>query len=239
MIHFNDTYRSEQVEIMDDVAFQGQEMEILLKDLKSINKWLGGNKITIEGIDKLLATHPKNETVVILDIGCGDGELLRKCARYGQKNNINLKGIGLDFNNNIVVSAREKSQSYPNIEFRKLDVFSKMDLIPSCDIALFTLFLHHFNDREVLKLIGKVTEKSRLGLVINDLHRSSLAFNLFKFISFFFIKSKTAKHDGLVSIAKGFKRKELITISRKIPKQKSIIRWRWAFRFQWILKRTA
>ncbi|MGB3342375.1 MAG: methyltransferase domain-containing protein [Aequorivita sp.] len=238
MIKFSDKYRSDQVEIMDDVEFRGREMERLLKDLKRINKWLGGNQITIDGIRKLLVQHPKNETVVILDIGCGDGELLRECAKYAKKNNIKLKGIGLDFNNNILDFAAEQSKAHPNIEFKKINVFSKENPIPNCDIALSTLFLHHFEDVEIIDLINKVMKKTRLGWVINDLHRSRIAFNLFKFISFFFIKSNTAKHDGLVSIAKGFKKRELIDISRAIPNQRSIIRWRWAFRYQWILKRT-
>src|SRR5690554_4781985 len=239
MIKFSNKHRSDQVEIMDDVEFQGLEMEKLLKDLNRINKWLGGNQITIDGIQKLLAQHPKNETVVILDIGCGDGELLRKCASYAEKNNIKLKGIGLDFNANIFEFAIKQSQAYPNIEFKKIDVFTEENLVPNCDIALCTLFLHHFDDEEVIDLIKKLMEKTRLGWVINDLHRSSIAFNLFKFISFFFIKSDTAKYDGLVSIAKGFKKRELINISRAIPNQRSEIRWRWAFRYQWILKRTA
>jgi len=53
-----------------------------------------------------------------------------------------------------------------------------------------------------------------------------------------FLKTDTAKHDGLVSIARGFKKDELEHISKKIPNQKSEIHWKWAFRYQWILKKT-
>jgi hypothetical protein len=85
-------------------------------------------------------------------------------------------------------------------------------------------------------LLKKLSKKSKIGLIINDLERSKLAFNLFKLVSEIFLKTNTAKHDGLVSVASGFKRKELLNISKKILNQKSIIRWRWAFRYQWILK---
>lgn len=238
MITFSNKYRSAQTEIMDDLDFQGVEMKNLLKDLKVVNKWLGGNTITIDGINKLLQDHSKAEKVTILDIGCGDGELLRKCADFGNQNNFNFNCIGLDFNENILTYAKESSTSYPNIKFRKVDVFLEENLIPNCDIAVCTLFLHHFNNKEIEGLLKKLMHKITIGAVINDLHRNKQAFNLFKLVSTLFLKTKTAKHDGLVSIARGFKKDELEKISRQIPNQKSKIQWRWAYRYQWILKKS-
>ncbi len=237
MITFSNKYRSEQIEIMDDLDFQGKEMKNLLGDLKTVNKWLGGNSISIDGIEKLLSGHSKKDSVVILDIGCGDGELLRKCADYGKKNNYNFECIGIDFNQNILEFAKKKSCNYPNIKFKKIDVFLEEELIPNCDIALCTLFMHHFNNENIEALLRILLNKSKKGLVINDLQRSLVAFSLFKVVSELFLKTKTAKHDGLVSIARGFKKHELEEISIKIPNQKSEIHWSWAYRYQWILKK--
>ncbi len=237
MITFSKKYRSEQVEIMDDLDFQGKEMKNLLDDLKRVNKWLGGISITIDGIEKLLKGTPKNESLVILDIGCGDGELLRKCADYGKIHGYNFQCIGIDFNPNILEYAKKKSDSYQNIKFQKIDVFLEEELIPNCDIALCTLFMHHLSTQNMEALLKTLLNKSKKGLVINDLHRSKIAFHLFKVISMFIIKTKTAKHDGLVSIARGFKKSELEMIAKKIPNQQSTIHWRWAFRYQWILKK--
>lgn len=238
MITFSNKYRSTQREIMDDYNFQGNEMKNLLKDLKFVNKWLGGNKITINGLELLLKNNSKKETITILDIGCGDGEMLRKCAKFGVKNNFNLKCIGIDFNENIIETAENLSNNYNNITFITVDIFKEKEKIPTCDIALCTLFLHHFSNKKIEDLIKILTEKTRIGLIINDLHRSKIAFNLFKIFSNLFLKTKTAKHDGLVSIARGFKYNGLIGISNSIPKQQTTIHWRWAFRYQWIIKNT-
>ena len=239
MITFSNKKRSEQLEIMDDLDFQGEEMKNLLGDLKRVNKWLGGNSITIEGITELLKDYPKKEKVTILDIGCGDGEMLRKCANFGKKNNFNFELIGIDFNENILEFAKNKSKEYPNIKFEKVDVFLEKKLIPNCDIALCTLFLHHFSTEKIEQLVNVLLLKTSIGLVINDLQRNRIAFSFFKLFSSLFLKTKTAKNDGLVSIAKGFKKEELEIISTKIPNQKSSIHWRWAYRFEWILKNTA
>lgn len=238
MITFSNKYRSQQVEIMDDLDFQGEEMKNLLGDLKYVNKWLGGNTVTLDGIEKLLRGNSKKEPITILDIGCGDGQLLRNCAKYAENNGLKLKCIGLDFNKNILEYAENQSKDFPNIKFQKVDVFLEEELIPNCDIAVCTLFLHHFSDESIAELLKILLKKSNNGLVINDLQRSRIAFNLFKIVSNLFLKTDTAKHDGLVSIARGFKKDELEHISKKIPNQKSEIHWRWAFRYQWILKKT-
>lgn len=222
---------------MDDLDFQGLEMQNLLQDLKTVNKWLGGNQITIDGLKKLLKSKNKSTKITILDVGCGDGELLRQCADFGKRNNLNFELIGIDFNDNILQYAEIQSEKYLNIKFQKVDVFSEENLIPNCDIALCTLFLHHFSRNKIEALLKILLEKASIGIIVNDLERSKLAFNLFKIVSQVFLKTKTARHDGLVSVARGFKSGELENISTKIPNQQSEIHWRWAFRFQWILKK--
>ena len=237
MISFSNKHRSRQVEIMDNFDFQGSEMQFLLDDLKTVNKYLGGNKITIDGIQKLLAPNVETRKIIILDVGCGDGELLRRCADFGKRRKLNFELIGIDFNENILEFAKNQSKEYLNIKFLKVDVFSADNVIPNCDIALCTLFLHHFSNEKILDILNLLLSKTKIGLVINDLERSKAAFNLFKIASQLFLKTKTARHDGLISVARGFKKQELENIAMKIPYQQSEIYWRWAFRFQWILKK--
>ena len=238
MITFSNKHRSEQTEIMDDLDFRGDEMRGNLEDIRIMNKWFGGNQITIDGLQKLLKDHSKSQEVTILDIGCGDGQILRSCADYANKKGLRFNCIGIDFNQNILELAQAKSAAYPNIKFKKVDIFLEENLVPNSDIALFTLFLHHFKDEKIESLLRSTIKNTSIGLIINDLHRNKVAFQLFKVISKVLLKTKTAHHDGLVSIARGFKKKELQAISYKIPDQRSIIKWQWAYRYQWIMKKT-
>ncbi len=220
---------------MDSLDFKGKEMQNLLRDLKTVNKWLGGNAITLKGIDKLLREHDRSKTLTVMDIGCGDGEMLRQCTDYLHRKGYQVRGVGIDFNENILHYARSQSKKYKNITFEKIDVFYEPNLIPNCDIALCTLFLHHFSEEEIIRLLKVLLPKVHKGLVINDLHRNRMAFNLFKLVSLLFLKTSTAYHDGLVSIARGFKKYELAAMQRQLPNQNSEIGWKWAFRFQWLI----
>ena len=76
-------------------------------------------------------------------------------------------------------------------------------------------------------------KKAKIGVIINDLHRNPIAYYLFKFITLF-EKNEMTKKDGLTSILRGFKREELEAFAKKIN-CKSRIKWRWAFRYQWLL----
>jgi 2-polyprenyl-3-methyl-5-hydroxy-6-metoxy-1,4-benzoquinol methylase len=235
MIAFSNKYRSKQPEIMDDFDLQGAEMEVLLSDLKRVNKLLGGTSITLNGIQQLLKED--NQTATIVDVGCGDGELLRQCAKYTRQKGWKCKLIGIDANNHILETARKRSTDFPEISYQTINVFSDEIKTIEADIFLCTLFLHHFSNDKIALILNNLMSQAKVGIVVNDLHRSKLAFNLFKPFSAIFIKTKIARHDGLVSVARGFKKKELVAISEKISVAKHLIRWKWAFRFQWILKK--
>jgi len=222
---------------MDDFDLKGEEMKELLTDLKKVNKWLGGNQVTKRGIVKLLANRSKEETITILDLGCGDGEMLRECARFALREGYQFELIGIDANTFILEEARSRSEDFKNITYKEMDIFSEETKVLKLDIALCTLFLHHFSNQDIQTIIQKVLNEAKLGIVINDLHRSRLAFWLFKAISTIILKTRIARHDGLVSVARGFKRSELETMAKQFVNGESIISWKWAFRYSWILKK--
>lgn len=234
MIEISNVFRSSQEEIMDDFALQGKELDLLLNDLKRVNKLLGGNAITINGLKKLLA-NKQNEQITIVDVGCGDGELLRQCAKFTRKKGWDCLFIGIDANNHILKTAKERSKAFPEISYKVINVLSPDIEEISADIFLCTLFLHHFTNQQISQVLNNLLGQAKIGVVVNDLERSKIAFTLFKLFSAIFIKTRIAKHDGLVSVARGFKKNELFKISEKLAFNKQSIQWKWAFRFQWIL----
>ena len=231
----NTTYRSEAQEIMDDLDYNGPILHDALDKLAKINHWLGGNKVIINGLIKALKNHPKNEAITIIDLGCGGGDMLREVSRFGKRNGYQFRLIGIDANHHAVDYANILSETYDNIEFKAIDIFSEAFNELEYDIVLTTLFLHHFKEREIVTFLKPVLDKAKLGIVVNDLHRHRMAYYLFKLLSTT-IKNKTIAEDGLTSVLRGFKRQELEDISKQLSTNYQI-QWKWAFRFRWILKK--
>ncbi|MGB6268842.1 MAG: methyltransferase domain-containing protein [Olleya sp.] len=227
-------YRSEEEEIMDDLDYNGPILHDALDKLAKINQWLGGNIVTINGLKQALKNHPKNTPITIIDLGCGGGDILREVSRFGKNQGYSFSLIGIDANPNTIKYASKLSQNYDNINFKTIDIFSAEFDALKYDLVLTTLFLHHFKEAQLVSFLKPVLKKAKLGIVVNDLHRHKLAYYLFKLLSTT-IKNKTIVEDGLTSVLRGFKRKELENISKQL-KVIYQIQWKWAFRFQWLLK---
>jgi 2-polyprenyl-3-methyl-5-hydroxy-6-metoxy-1,4-benzoquinol methylase len=228
--------RSDQFEIMDDMTMSGPELKRTLDLLASINLYLGGNALTLNGIEKMMASVSKEKPIRIVDLGCGNGDMLRKLHVFGKKMGYDLELLGIDANPASVAYASELSAGMENVSFSTVNIFSPEFREMEYDIAIATLFMHHFSDEEITELISGIKKKSSIGVLVNDLHRSELAYALFWVISLFF-GNHVARNDGLISIRKSFRRKDLEKYAQEV-KGKSSIQWRWAFRYQWIITHT-
>ena len=200
--------RSEQTELMDDLEMSGNLLINTLDKIAGINKWLGGNKASISGVKTLIKNHPKNKSISIVDLGCGNGDMLRELAEFGRTEGYRFKLIGIDANQATLDYASKLSVNYKEIMFQKLDVLSEEFTTKKYDIAMCTLFLHHFNDSVALNLIQSLLKIVGIGVVINDLHRSPLAYYAFKILTLF-MRNKMVKNDGAISILRGFKKTRL------------------------------
>ena len=229
----NTTYRTDEDEIMDDFSIDGVVLHDALDKLATINKLLGGNSVTLNGLKILLKDHSKMTPIIIIDLGCGGGDILRSIAAFGKNEGYNFQLIGVDANKNATDYAETLSKDFENIRFLHVDVFSEAFKTLHYDVVITTLFLHHFKEIQLLQLLNHLLETARIGIVVNDLHRHRLAYYLFKLITIP-VSNKMIIADGLTSVLRGFKRKELVDLSKQL-KIRYQLKWKWAFRYQWIL----
>lgn len=225
--------RSEEPEIMDDLNCHGEIVDQTLRELEVINRLLGGDHVTMGGIDYLLRADVADDTqrkaIEIADFGCGGGDLAEKIVKWGKRKGYELRVTGIDANPHIIGFARRNN---PEISFITQDVFQNKTRY---DIITATLFVHHFNDDQLVTLFKSMKEYSRMGVVINDIHRHALSYHSIKLLTKLFSKSAMVKFDAPLSVRRAFKKNELIDILARAGIKDYQIRWKWAFRYQIVI----
>jgi len=228
-------FRSTAPEMMDDPNLSSEALAAAFVDINRCNTMLGGNRITIQALAKLVKAHPKPSYTVV-DMGCGDGSMLREVVLFCRKKKLKVNAIGIDLSEKAIAIAKKKSVTFPEIRYQIKDILSFQPQELACDILLSTLTMHHFKDEEILVFLQQFQKLSRIGFIINDLQRSRWACYLFKLFRRIFIKTIISKNDGLISIQRGFTKKELENFARILPTATHYIAWKWAFRYVWVMQ---
>ena len=223
--------RSQEIEIMDDLEISGGVVNQTLRELNTINKFLGGNQISVSAFKTM---SPGNENIVFADLGCGGGDIMIEMAKWAKKKKMNVEFLGIDANPNIVQFAESNSIGYPEIHYKSVNILGEEFRNLKADIIHCCLFVHHFSKSELIRLFRQFKEQARLGVIINDLHRHPIAYLSIKLLTRLFSKSAMVRNDAAISVARGFKRNELIVILKEAGITEYKLSWHWAFRWKLI-----
>ncbi|MCR6641791.1 MAG: methyltransferase domain-containing protein [Sporocytophaga sp.] len=230
--------RSADPEIMDDLEFEGEVLGQTLDEIEFINKWLGGNAVTLDAVKKVIKERQLQNSefpISISDLGCGGGEMLSLICNWAQSENIKVNLTGIDANDYVVNHAANKVPLHKCISFKKHNVLDEAFRKESFDISTCTLFCHHFEDDVLIDFLKQLRKQTRVAIIINDIHRHWFAYYSIKYLTGLFSKSYMVKYDAQLSVLRAFKKNELQLLIRKAGFDRFNIRWKWAFRFQVIL----
>ena len=230
----NLSQRSEEEELMDDLDSSGEVIEQTLQELEVINRLLGGNRLSWKGLEKLIKAYPQ-ESYTLVDIGCGGGDLLILMARWAKRKGYKIQFIGIDANPNIVAYAQKNCMHYPEISFQCLNIFDAEFAELSCDIIHASLFTHHFTQEQLVDLFNVFKQQAHLGIIVNDLHRHTLAYYSIKWLTRFLSKSPMVRHDAALSVARSFRRSDWTSILQNVHLKDYTLAWKWAFRWKLIV----
>ena len=136
--------RSYTPEMMDDFSIQDERIDLALSELRVTNKLLGGISTTEEGLS-LLLNGKKSDNISILDVGAGASDILQ----HLNKNLLPIKIISIDLNKRACKYLKRTSVA----EVICADSTSVPVKEEKFDIVHASLFLHHFNEEEIKKML--------------------------------------------------------------------------------------
>ncbi len=223
------TYRSYEKELIDEPDILRDLLFKNLRELDILNKTSGGHTLSVNGIKQLLTDPHKIHHIV--DLGCGGGGTLRAIAGWARLNDIKVKLTGVDRNPNAIEYLVKNCVDYPEINGIKADYQEYIARNEFIDIVHCSLFCHHLKDDELLSLFIYFRKHVQAGFVINDLQRHWLAYYSAWIFTRLFNGTPLAKNDGPVSVLRGFKSGELVSLLNQASIGNYSIRKAGAFRF--------
>jgi SAM-dependent methyltransferase len=217
---------------MDDPDLDEVTLQHAVDDINTVNRLLQGFKFTLNAVKKVMHEFP-DQPLVIADAGCGDGEMLRYLERHLTDERLSF--VGWDIAAKSIKKARLKSEGLSRVRFRESDILKATTTDLHCDILLSSLTMHHFSDPQIVEFIIKYRAITDKVIIINDLHRHRLAYLFFKYLSPIFIRHEISKHDGLISIASGFKKSDFKKYALAAGIKSDLLQWKWSFRYIWMI----
>jgi SAM-dependent methyltransferase len=200
-----------------------------LKELDFINRILGGHKISLSGIEKLVTD--KNKQYHLVDLGCGSGDFMKFAAQWARKSGYQMRFTGVDKNPDAIRFLEKHCKDYPEISGVASDYKDFLKSNGSVDIVHSSLFCHHLNDEELAGLLDYMKNQLNTGFVINDLHRHWISYYGVYLITHLLKGSVLSKNDGPVSVLRAFKGSEFHTFLQKAGIKDYSLNWKWAFRY--------
>ncbi len=153
----------------------------------------------------MTADWPKDQPLSILDVGFGQGDMLRAIWRWAKRNRLNVQLQGIDLNPLSELAARAATPTEMSIDFRTGDVFA-LAADRQFDAIISSLVTHHLTDAQIVAFIDLMERQTRCGWCVNDLHRHALSYHAFRVWAAAAGWHRFVRHDGPVSIARSFRR---------------------------------
>lgn len=158
-------------ELMDDLTMGGEELREALRHLRWLNRMFNAAGPTLYGVKRLWKQADKPQRLTILDIGCGSGDVNLQLLKWADANGIDATIKLVDITEEACEEARLFFHGEPRVEVLRGDLFALKE--HCADIVTAGQFVHHFSDKELPRVVECMLKASRLGIVINDIHRRS------------------------------------------------------------------
>ena len=212
-------------EILDDAAVDAQVRERSLDDVARANLLFGGAGAVLGELRETLG-RARGRELTLLDVGTGVADIPRRAAHEAERLGVRLTTIGLDAAECLAATARRRAGLVPVCG----DALALPFADASVDVVTCSQLLHHFAEADALRVLGELDRVARARVIVADLRRSWLAAAGLWVASFPLRFHPISRHDGVVSVLRGFTADELRTAVRGATGHGAEVRRRIGFR---------
>lgn len=222
--------RSRETEWMDTEAVPEADFAACLRDLATVNTLTLARPPTIAWLRRAVRGLPRDAELSVLDVGFGEGDMLRRIHRWGTRRGLRLRLHGIDLQPSSAAAAQALTPPGWGIRYETGDLFG-IDPARRFDLVISSLFAHHLGDAEVVAFLRWMERTAQRGWFVNDLQRHVVAYHGFRALSSAAGWHRFVRHDGPVSIARAFHRADWARLLAEAGVAGvAEVRWRMPFR---------
>ncbi|ANU07707.1 methyltransferase domain-containing protein [Paraurantiacibacter namhicola] len=191
------TERLHSDELMDDPSLDPDTYRALLADLAWVNRMTMAYRPTLAFLDRVKDT---SRTLKILDVGFGDGDMLRRIARWAQDRGQKVELVGVDLNPRSKPAAEAHGGDITYVTGDYADFAGQ-----GFDCVISSLVAHHMTHGQLVAFLRFMEAESARGWFVNDLHRHALAWLGYPLLARLARWHPIVRSDGHTSIARSYR----------------------------------
>jgi SAM-dependent methyltransferase len=198
--------RTTALEILDDPDVDPTLRERSHRDVERSNVLFGGRRAVMLALRPLFdeLRRAKATRATLLDIGTGLADLPWRAREIARRRGVTLSTIALDGAFTLISAARNRVNVPICGDALSLPIADR-----SVDFVLCSQVLHHFDDQRAVELIAELDRVARRRVIISDLRRSWVAAMGWSVAAFALGFHPITRHDGRLSVLRGFTEGEL------------------------------
>lgn len=192
--------RAQGEELMDADDLPADTYAAVVRDLARVNSMTLAARPTLA----FLRAHTRpGGRYRLLDVGFGDGDMLRRIARWGARRGVLFDLVGIDLNPRSELAARADTPAALAIDYRTGDYAELAD--EPWDFIVSSLVAHHMTTAQLVAFLRFMQDHARVGWLVNDLHRHRFAHAGWPLLARLFRWHPIVRHDGHLSIARSYR----------------------------------
>lgn len=221
---------------MDDPQLDDGLHRQALQGLRRINCWSRTEATVWRAIQQAAlpeACRQAGRPLRLLDIASGGGDLAVQLARRFRQQGLAAEVDGCDISPLAVRVASERAQQFqlPHVRFFQHNVLTQPLPAEHYDVALCSLFLHHLDENDALRLLQAMQQTSRQLVLVDDLRRTALGYGLAWLGCRILSRSRIVHLDGPVSVAAAFTPNEARQLAERAGLKHITVTTHWPQRF--------
>jgi SAM-dependent methyltransferase len=229
--------RTVEPEWLDAPGHDAAALDGNLRDLRRVNYWLGGVRLSRRALARLTADLPAGAPLAVVDVAAGGADVPQALARWAARCGLRPRVLATD--QSPAILRRAAADPRPALALVAADARALPLADASVDVAICSLALHHFPPADAVRLLREMARVARRGVVVNDLVRDWFGYGGAWLLSRALTTNPLTRHDAPLSVRRAYTVPEMRALAARAGLVDLVVEAWLGYRVAWTARSAA